>query len=44
MQVLINLMKNAIKFTNKGMIKIEAIYILSISQLKVRVIDTGVGI
>jgi len=42
--VLINLLKNALKFTRQGKITIEACYILSQHQLQVKIIDTGVGI
>ena len=43
-QVMINLLKNAIKFTSKGYIKIKVDYNCDISALVVHVKDTGVGI
>ena len=44
-QVLINLIKNALKFTKKGSIDIRTSYHpLENQMLKVQVIDTGVGI
>lgn len=43
-QVLINLVKNAIKFTTKGSIKIKATYELPSQTMIVHVEDTGVGI
>lgn len=43
-QVLINLTKNALKFTVEGNIKIVAAYDYASEQLKVHVIDTGKGI
>ena len=42
--MLINLLKNAIKFTRQGKITIEASYVLSMRQLLIKIIDTGVGI
>ena len=44
MQVLINLVKNALKFTNQGTIQIAASYIYEEQSLFVRVIDCGAGI
>ena len=44
MQVLINLVKNALKFTNRGTIRIAASYIYEEQKLFVRVIDSGAGI
>mmetsp|Transcript_15798 Transcript_15798/g.21381 ORF Transcript_15798/g.21381 Transcript_15798/m.21381 type:complete len:83 (+) Transcript_15798:198-446(+) len=44
MQVLINLLKNALKFTNSGSIKIEAAYDAYQTMFYVKVHDTGVGI
>ena len=41
-QVLINLVRNAIKFTSHGSIKLEVLY--EDGQLHAKVIDTGVGI
>ena len=43
-QVLINLVKNAKKFTEEGGIKIKVSYNNSNSNLVVHVEDTGVGI
>ena len=44
-QVLINLIKNAMKFTNQGSIKIKTIYRpLPLNMLEIEVKDTGVGI
>ena len=43
-QVLINLVKNAFKFTIKGQIEIDANYDYSSQYLKVQVTDTGIGI
>ena len=43
-QVLINLIKNALKFTEKGSVKVHAAFVEEDSLLKVRVIDTGTGI
>ena len=44
-QVLINLIKNALKFTPKGSIEVKTSYHpLENQMLKVQVIDTGVGI
>ena len=43
-QVLINLIKNALKFTKNGQIKIKALYRTAKSELIVSVEDTGVGI
>ena len=44
LQVLINLTKNAIKFTSKGSVTISAIYDHEMSNLQVSIEDTGVGI
>ena len=41
---MINLVKNAIKFTNKGFIKIKVDYNYDISALVVHIQDTGAGI
>ena len=43
-QVLINLTKNALKFTVGGTIKIVAAYDYASEQLKVHIIDSGKGI
>ena len=43
-QVLINLTKNAIKFTPKGSVKIKAAYNDEQGVLEVKITDTGVGI
>ena len=43
-QILINLTKNALKFTLSGEIKIRASYDLQSEKLIVHVIDTGIGI
>ena len=43
-QVLINLVKNAIKFTNTGSISIKASYDRTLRQLIVHIKDTGTGI
>ena len=43
-QVLINLVKNALKFTNKGSIKIKASYNMLLQSIVVHIEDTGAGI
>ena len=43
-QILINLVKNALKFTQKGSIKIIAAFNRAENLLQVKVVDTGVGI
>ena len=43
-QILINLVKNALKFTQKGLIKIVASYTADRQMLQIHVIDNGVGI
>ena len=43
-QVLINLVKNALKFTEMGEIKIRAAYDATTSMLLVSVTDSGKGI
>ena len=44
-QVMINLIKNALKFTNKnGFVKINATYIKKESRILVKIQDTGIGI
>ena len=42
-QVLLNLASNAIKFTEKGSVKIDVRYLPSSQQVEVQVIDTGIG-
>ena len=44
LQVLINLVKNAVKFTKYGSVKIKASYSNQTSLLIVRIEDTGTGI
>ena len=43
-QILINLTKNALKFTRRGSIKIIAAYDYDVKMLFVQVADTGIGI
>ena len=43
-QVLINLIKNAIKFTHRGQIQIKAWFNVPLSSLIVHIVDDGVGI
>ena len=43
-QILINLVKNALKFTQNGLIKILASYDEEEQMLKIHVVDNGVGI
>lgn len=43
-QVLINLVSNAIKFTDMGYVKVLMDYFEESSRLKVSVVDTGIGI
>ena len=43
-QVLINLVKNALKFTRKGKIRVVMTFDSEEEMLKVHVIDTGKGI
>jgi len=43
-QVLLNLASNAIKFTEKGSVKVDVHYLPSTDQVEVKVVDTGIGI
>ena len=43
-QVLLNLVTNAVKFTDRGSVLVEAAYDGALSRLRVRVSDTGIGI
>lgn len=43
-QVLLNLIGNAVKFTNEGLVRVEIEYHPGPSEIEFRVIDTGVGI
>ena len=43
-QILINLVKNALKFTRKGNIRVVMAFDQEEEMLKVHVIDTGKGI
>ena len=43
-QVMINLLKNALKFTSKGFIKIKAGYNYDVNAVVVHIQDTGAGI
>ena len=43
-QILINLVKNALKFTLKGKIRIKAWYSFQTQSMIVHVKDTGIGI
>ena len=43
-QILINLVKNAFKFTKQGLVSLVATYDEQVELLKVHVIDTGKGI
>ena len=43
-QILINLVKNALKFTSEGSIEIKTEYREDLSLLVVHVVDTGAGI
>mmetsp|Transcript_15543 Transcript_15543/g.21062 ORF Transcript_15543/g.21062 Transcript_15543/m.21062 type:complete len:122 (-) Transcript_15543:67-432(-) len=44
LQVMINLVKNALKFTHSGSILIKVLYMASCQSLQVHVKDTGSGI
>ena len=41
---MINLIKNALKFTHKGKIMISVSYDYDLEQLEVQIVDTGKGI
>ena len=43
-QVMINLVKNALKFTTRGQIKISASYSFALCSIIVHVMDSGRGI
>lgn len=43
-QVLLNLASNAIKFTEKGSVKIDVAFLADGQQVEVKVADTGIGI
>lgn len=43
-QILLNIVGNAVKFTESGSIKLIAKYLSDASKLQIQVIDTGVGI
>lgn len=43
-QVLLNLASNAIKFTEKGAVKIDVKYLAEPNLIEVKVVDTGIGI
>jgi len=43
-QIMINLLRNALKFTNNGVIKVKIFYEKSESRISVWVVDTGKGI
>jgi signal transduction histidine kinase len=43
-QVLINLISNALKFTNEGSITVEVEFDVATKKLSFNVIDTGIGI
>ncbi|GAB4274296.1 MAG: hypothetical protein Kow0080_22540 [Candidatus Promineifilaceae bacterium] len=43
-QILINLLQNAVKFTEEGSVTVEANYHTESQQLQINVIDTGIGI
>jgi PAS domain S-box-containing protein len=43
-QVLLNLLTNALKFTEAGQVRVEAVYVGETDQFKVAVTDTGIGV
>ena len=43
-QVLINLVKNSLKFTHEGIIQIKANYSKPLRRLNVKICDDGIGI
>ena len=43
-QILINLVKNALKFTIRGLVRISITFDENVDLLKVHVLDTGKGI
>ncbi len=43
-QIIINLLGNAVKFTDKGYVALKAHFDKSHSQLRITIIDTGIGI
>ncbi|MCR4590798.1 MAG: response regulator [Lachnospiraceae bacterium] len=43
-QIILNLVNNAIKYTNEGSVKVNVSFDRSVDRLKVRVEDTGMGI
>lgn len=42
--MLINLIKNALKFTHGGFIKVKSFYVADTSMLNIQIIDNGKGI
>ncbi len=44
LQILVNLIGNALKFTEQGSVEVEVAYEAATSQLAIRVHDTGIGI
>ena len=43
-QILINLCNNAIKFTERGSVRVVVIYVAAARQMQFEVIDTGIGL
>ena len=43
-QVLLNLIGNAVKFTQVGLVRVSASYDVGAGQLEVRIVDTGAGL